>query len=113
MDDTRTAPDGVRVIERMLIEGFAGGDTAVTQANYEGTNSLAAGEIRGSVYAKASYYILPEMEFYTDLSISRYKGLSYYQQPPSVGGIVINADNAFLPAGINTQMTTLGLRSFT
>ena len=29
MDDTRTAPDGVRVIERMLIEGFAGGDTAV------------------------------------------------------------------------------------
>jgi outer membrane receptor protein involved in Fe transport len=90
-----------------------GGDTAVTQANYEGTNSLAAGEIRGSVYAKASYYILPEMELYADLSISRYKGLSYYQQPPSVGGITIQADNAFLPASIKTQMTSLGLRSFT
>ena len=29
MDITRTAPDEVRVIERMLVEGFAGGDTAI------------------------------------------------------------------------------------
>ena len=90
-----------------------GGDTAVTQANYEGTNSLAAAEIRGSVYSRASFYITPEIELYGDLSISRYKGLSYYQQPPAVGGIVINSDNAYLPASIKTQMTTLGLKSFT
>jgi outer membrane receptor protein involved in Fe transport len=88
-----------------------GGDTAVTQANYGGTNSLAAGDTRQSLYARGSYYITPDIELWLEGSITRYKGLSYYQQPPQVGGITIAADNAFLPASIRTQMATLGLRS--
>lgn len=88
-----------------------GGDTAVTQANYGGTNSLAAGDTRQSLYARGSYYITPDIDLWIEGSITRYKGLSYYQQPPQVGGITIMADNAFLPASIRTQMAAQGLRS--
>jgi len=89
-----------------------GGDTAVTQANYGGTNSLAAGENRQSVYARGSYYVTPDIEVWAEGSISRYKGFSIYQQPPQVGGITIKADNAFLPASVRTAMAAQGIASF-
>jgi iron complex outermembrane receptor protein len=88
-----------------------GGDTAITQANYGGTSTLAAGEVREAIYSRLSYNILPDVEAWAEGSISRYKGFSIYQQPPQVGGITIASDNAFLPASIRTQMTTLGLKS--
>jgi iron complex outermembrane receptor protein len=90
-----------------------GGDTAVTQDNYGGTNSLAAGENRQSVYARGSYYVTPDIEIWAEGSISRYKGFSIYQQPPQVGGITIQRDNAFLPSSVVTRMTTAGVTSFT
>jgi iron complex outermembrane receptor protein len=90
-----------------------GGDTAVTQANYGGTSSLAAGEVREAVYSRLSYNILPDVEAWAEGSISRYKGFSIYQQPPAVGGITINADNAFLPTSISSYMATNNLRSVT
>jgi outer membrane receptor protein involved in Fe transport len=88
-----------------------GGDTAVTQDNYGGTNSLAAGEQRQSVYARGSYYVTPDIEVWAEGSLSRYKGFSIYQQPPQVGGITIRADNAFLPASIRTAMAAQGIAS--
>jgi len=90
-----------------------GGDTAVTQDNYGGTNSLAAGENRQSMYARGSYYVTPDIEVWAEGSISRYKGFSIYQQPPQVGGITIQRDNAFLPASVVSRMTTAGVTSFT
>jgi iron complex outermembrane recepter protein len=90
-----------------------GGDTAVTQDNYGGTNSLAAGETRESVYSRGSYYITPDFEVWAEGSVSRYKGFSIYQQPPQVGGITIQKDNAFLPASVVSRMTTAGVTSFT
>ena len=90
-----------------------GGDTAVTQDNYGGTNSLAAGETRESVYTRGSYYVTPDIEVWAEGSVSRYKGFSIYQQPPQVGGIVIQKDNAFLPASVVTRMTAAGVTSFT
>jgi outer membrane receptor protein involved in Fe transport len=90
-----------------------GGDTAVTQDNYGGTNSLAAGETRESLYTRGSYYVTPEIEVWAEGSVSRYKGFSIYQQPPQVGGIVIQKDNAFLPASVVSRMTTAGVTSFT
>jgi outer membrane receptor protein involved in Fe transport len=88
-----------------------GGDTAVTQSNYEGTNSLAAGETRESVYSRVSYNIFPDVEAWAEGSISRYKGFSIYQQPPQVGGITIKNDNAFLPASVKTAMAAAGVTS--
>ncbi len=90
-----------------------GGDTGVTQAGYGGTSSLAAGEVRESIYSRLSYSIFDNVEAWAEGSISRYKGFSIYQQPPQVGGITIQADNAFLPASIKTAMTANNLRSVT
>lgn len=88
-----------------------GGDTNVTSRNYEGTSSLAASEVRESGYTRLSYFVLPEIEAWAEGSITRYKGLSYYMQPPQVGGITINADNAFLPASIRATMAANNLKS--
>jgi iron complex outermembrane receptor protein len=90
-----------------------GGDTAITQSNYEGTNSLAAAENRESVFGRVSYNITPDIEAWADVSVSRDKTQSFYQQDPSVGGVTIKSDNAFLPAALQTQMTAAGLSSFT
>ena len=90
-----------------------GGDTAVTQDNYGGTNSLAAGDTRESLYVRGSYYVTPDIEVWAEGSISRFKGFGIYQQPPQVGGITIKNDNAFLPASIVTAMATAGVTSFT
>ena len=45
--------------------------------------------------------------------MSRDKTQSFYQQDPSVGGVTILADNAYLPAALKTQLTNNGLASFT
>ena len=90
-----------------------GGDTGVTQAGYGGTSTLAAGEVREAIYSRVSYNIFPDVEFWAEGSISRYKGFSIYQQPPQVGGITINADNAFLPTSVSTFMAANNLKSFT
>ena len=90
-----------------------GGDTAITQSNYEGTNSLAAGENRQSVFGRVSYNITPDIEAWLDVSVSRDKTQSFYQQDPSVGGVTIKSDNAFLPTALKNQMTALNLASFT
>jgi iron complex outermembrane receptor protein len=88
-----------------------GGETGVTMRNYEGTSSLAAGEVRESGYTRTSYSITPDTEVWVEGSITRYKGRSYYMQPPQVGGITIQADNAFLPASIRSTMAANNLRS--
>ncbi len=88
-----------------------GGDTAITQSNYEGTSSLAAGETRENLFGRVGYYITPDIEVWGQASITRYKGRSYYMQPPQVGGITIKADNAFLPASIRTYMQQNNLAS--
>jgi outer membrane receptor protein involved in Fe transport len=88
-----------------------GGDTAVTQDGYGGSSTLAAGEVRESIYSRGSYYVTPDIEVWAEGSVSRYKGFSIYQQPPQVGGITIRNDNAFLPASIRTAMTAQGIAS--
>jgi iron complex outermembrane receptor protein len=90
-----------------------GGDTAITQSNYEGTNSLAAGENRESVFGRISYNVTPDIEAWLDVSVSRDKTQSFYQQDPSVGGVTIQADNAFLPTALKNEMSSMGLSSFT
>jgi len=88
-----------------------GGDTAVTQDNYGGTSSLAAGENRESLYGRGSYYITPDIELWVEGSVTRYKGRSYYMQPPQYPGIAIKADNAFLPQSIRDYMAANNLAS--
>jgi iron complex outermembrane receptor protein len=90
-----------------------GGDTKITQSNYQGTNSLAAAENRESIFGRIAYDITPDINAWLDVSVSRDKTQSFYQQDPSVGGVTIKSDNAFIPTALKTQLTTLGLASFT
>jgi iron complex outermembrane receptor protein len=90
-----------------------GGDTAITQSNYEGTNSLAAAENRESVFGRVSYNLTPDIEAWLDVSVSRDKTQSFYQQDPSVGGVTILSGNPFIPTALQNQMTANNIASFT
>ncbi|WP_304191113.1 TonB-dependent siderophore receptor [Phenylobacterium aquaticum] len=89
-----------------------GGDWKYSSSGMNGTNSLAPDEDRDSVFGRVSYDLTDHVEVFAQGSYAKYKGLSYYINPTQTG-IVIQADNAYLPTSIKTQMTTLGLKSFT
>jgi outer membrane receptor protein involved in Fe transport len=89
-----------------------GGDWKYTNSGMLGTNSLAPDEDRDSLFGRVSYEVTPNVEVFLQGSYARYKGLSYYISPTQTG-IVIQKDNAFLPASVKAQMTALGLNSFT
>jgi len=87
-----------------------GGDWEYT-SSLNGTNSLLPDEDRDSFFGRISYEVAPNINVFAQASYARYEGLSYYIQPTSTG-ITIRSDNAFLPASVRNQMTTLGLTSF-
>lgn len=89
-----------------------GGDYELTSANHRGSNSLANDEDRVSVFGRASYELADFLTVYFQGSYSRFEGLSYYQQTPSTN-VVIQRDNAFLPASIQEMMDDNGLTSIT
>jgi outer membrane receptor protein involved in Fe transport len=73
-----------------------GGDFDVTSANHRSSNSLANDEDRVSLFGRASYELADWLTVFGQASYSQFKGLSFYQQTPSVG-VRIQSDNAFLP----------------
>lgn len=87
-----------------------GGDWQYSTSGMLGTNSLAADEDRNNLFARLSY-MFGDTEVYLQGSYAEYEGLSYYINP-TTKGITISADNAFLPDSIVSQMTELGLSSF-
>ena len=76
-----------------------GGDYDLTSANHRGSNSLANDEDRISLFGRASYEIADWLNVFAQASYSRFEGLSFYQQTPSVG-VAIRSDNAFLPVSL-------------
>lgn len=89
-----------------------GGDWQYSSSGENGTNSLAPDEDRDSLFSRVSYEITDNIEVFAQASYARYEGLSYYISPTQTG-LVIQADNAYLPASIKAQMATLGLRTLT
>ena len=89
-----------------------GGDWKYASSGMNGTNSLAPDEDRDSLFGRVDYELTPNISVFAQASYAKYKGLSYYINPTQTG-IVIQADNAFLPASVKAQMTALGLKSFT
>jgi outer membrane receptor protein involved in Fe transport len=74
-----------------------GGDYDLTSANHRSSNSLANDEDRISLFGRASFEVADWLTVFGQASYSQFKGLSFYQQTPSVG-VRIQSDNAFLPA---------------
>jgi outer membrane receptor protein involved in Fe transport len=89
-----------------------GGDWEYTGSAMIGTNSLQADDERDSLFARASYMVAPRTEVFMQASHAAYEGFSYYIRPTHTG-VVIQADNAFLPDSVKQQMTDLGLATFT
>ncbi len=89
-----------------------GGDWQYTTSGELGTNSLAADDQRDSVFLRSSFMLDGGTEVFGQISSAKYEGWSYYIRPTD-RNITIQADNAFLPASVAADMTTLGLTSFT
>ena len=91
---------------------MTGGDWQYTLSGMLGTNTLNPSEDRKSAFGRAAWKFDNGAEVYATASYARYNGVSYYIQPTQTG-VTIRADNAFIPAALKSQMTTLGLQSFT
>ncbi len=91
---------------------MVGGDWKYSSSGMNGTNSLAPDEDRDSLFGRVSYDLTDKVQVFAQASYAKYKGLSYYINPTQTG-IVIQSDNAYLPASIKTAMTAAGLKTFT
>nr|WP_269450811.1 TonB-dependent receptor [Stenotrophomonas sp. MMGLT7] len=98
--------------EELTSPWMVGGDWQTTLGNMVGSNSLAADDDRDSVFGRASFWVTDAFEVFAQASYARYEGLSYYIQPTQTG-VTIQADNAYLPQSVKTQMDELGLGSLT
>lgn len=89
-----------------------GGDWEYSSSGMLGTNSLAPDEDRDSLFGRVSFRALDNLELFAQASYARYEGLSYYINPTQTG-LVIQRDNAFLPASVRAQMVAANVTSFT
>ncbi len=88
-----------------------GGDWQYSTSGMLGTNSLQSDENRKSIFGRASYDITDSFHVFGQASFARFEGLSYYINPTTTG-IVIQRDNAFLPASVAAAMDANSLTSF-
>jgi iron complex outermembrane receptor protein len=88
-----------------------GGDWELTQVN--NTQSLHADEDREAVFARASYELTESLELFGEASWSSHQSIGWGGAQRNEGGVVIRADNAFLPEFIRDEMQRLGLTQFT
>ena len=89
---------------------MVGGDYLITRQGHVGSASLLPGEVRGSGFGRISYEFSPAFELYAQFAYTQYSGQSFYQQTPTTG-VVIQRDNAFLPAATVAAMQAANLTS--
>lgn len=89
-----------------------GGDGQYAISDMLGSNTLIPDEDRNSFFGRVSYELTPNIEIFGQASYAKYEGLSYYIKPTQTG-IVIQRDNAFLPASVRAQMVAANVTSFT
>jgi iron complex outermembrane receptor protein len=75
------------------------------------TNTLDPSETRQTAFARLSYQITDDIEVYGQWNWAYDDSLSGTSSHFNPGDLTVKADNAFIPANIRAQMTTLGLAS--
>lgn len=110
---TGTASTGQLVFGHVSGPWMRGGDWQYTGEEHTGSNSLSGDEERTGLFTRASFDVTDSFSVFAQLSYNEFQGLSYYQQTPNQANVTIQRDNAYLPAALRTQMTTLGITSFT
>jgi outer membrane receptor protein involved in Fe transport len=91
---------------------MVGGDYLITRVGHLGSNSLVPNEKRASAFGRLSYELSPAITLFGQMAYSRYEGQSFYQQTPSTG-VVIKADNAYVPAAFKATLAANTMSSFT
>ncbi|WP_298397600.1 TonB-dependent siderophore receptor [Sphingobium sp.] len=95
---------------------MSGGDwreTAGAFQGYVGRNTSLNPEItRKNLFARASFDVTDNIEAYGQFIYANTKSFNY-SSASTAANFTINADNPFIPASVQSQMTALGLSSFT
>jgi iron complex outermembrane recepter protein len=95
--------------------GMQGGDFELT--HHDGDRwveeMLGVGIKRGSLFMRGSYDLSDKVTAFTEIQYAETTTHNWHGLlPQRLGNITITRDNAFIPAEIVQQMTTLGLTSF-
>ncbi|WP_404710435.1 TonB-dependent receptor domain-containing protein [Sphingomonas sp. MMS24-J13] len=88
-----------------------GGDWQQSQQYY--ATSLQPAEKFWGVFGRASYDLFDNFNVFTEVSYNKANSLNWGGYGTDKANVVIQADNAFIPASIKSQMAALGLKSFT
>lgn len=107
---TGTATVNQLVFGKTNGQWMIGGDYNITSAGHRSSATLLPAEKRGALFGRLSYEFSPALELFAQASYSSYRGQSYYQQTPTTG-VVIQRDNAYLPASVRQQMIDNNLSS--
>ncbi|MBB3909403.1 TonB-dependent receptor plug domain-containing protein [Sphingomonas desiccabilis] len=107
---TGTASLGTLDFGAVSAPWMVGGDSAYTLSSHLGTNTLSPDEERITGFGRVSFDVTENLQLFGQFSYNRYEGTSYYQQSrtPSV---TIQADNAYLPLGLRTELAAGGYTS--
>jgi outer membrane receptor protein involved in Fe transport len=89
---------------------MVGGDYKYLDSGHKSTNTLIPEEDRRNLFGRVSWEFSPAIELYGQAAYSHYEGRSFYQQTSSTG-VVIQRDNAFLPASVQAAMLANNLTS--
>ncbi len=94
-----------------------GGDFAQTNllggaSTYGPAQSLDALIKRSNIFARVSYDILDNVQFFAQFMYSQNNSGSY-GGPGQVSNVIISSGNPFIPASVRAQMTAMKLTSFT
>lgn len=109
---TGTAAVGRLVYGEVAGPWMRGGDYELTREGHVGSNSLASDEERQTLFGRVSWSLAPDVTIFGQISLSEFEGLSYYQQTPNTGNVVIRTDNAYLPASVREQLIALNQTQF-
>jgi outer membrane receptor protein involved in Fe transport len=91
---------------------MVGGDWKLTQVN--NSQSLDADERRKSAYGRLSYQVFDDFEVFFETSWNKHASLGWTGVQANLGptGTTIQADNAFIPASVRTQLQSFNATSF-
>lgn len=107
---TGRATTGMAALGATSGQWMVGGDYRYLDSNHKNSNTLIPEEKRTNFFGRLSWEFSPAFEVYAQGSYARYEGRSFYIQSVS-SGVVIQADNAYLPTNVRNVMAANNLSS--
>ncbi len=105
------APGTFAYGSQVLDPWMVGGAWQSVQVN--NSQSLDADERRKSVFGRVDYAIDDDVNVYFESSWNKHDSLGWTGVQSNQGNVTIKSDNAYIPASVKTQLTTLNITQFT